>query len=162
MGGQETRCLSGQSSSHIQGCLCSGIQLPPRLKKSAVEFNTLVGRQQTNQCPRVNRVLVEEVGLRKNERVRRRVLVVVSGSRLRHFRVVADGVVTVGGHDDNVRILGVDGLLEHAETVFGVGPEAVGVERAGLYGQLLRWTDNNAIHTLHFQPRYRRAFEAGT
>jgi len=99
--------------------------------KSVIVIYTYVSQQQTYQCPRVNWILVEEVGLRKNKRVWRGVLVVVSGSRLRHFRVVADGVVTVGGHDDNVRILGVDGLLEHAETVFGVGPEAVGVERAG-------------------------------
>ena len=45
--------------------------------------------------------------------------------------MVADGVVAVGGHDDDVGVFGVDGLLEHPEAVFGVCPEAVGVERAG-------------------------------
>ena len=124
-------------------------------------LSTFRSQQQTDQCPRVNWVLIEKVGLRQNECVRRRVLVVVCSSCLWHFGVVADSVVAVGRHDDDVRILGIDGLLEHPEAIFGVGPESDGVERTGSGGQQPRWTYNHAERTLHFQPRYRRAFEAG-
>lgn len=75
--------------------------------------------------------------------------------------MVADRVITVGRHDDNVGILGIYGLLKHPEAVFGVGPESVGVKRTDQMVSSRNGRVDKATHTLHYRPRYTSVFSEG-